>query len=213
MIAALIRRATRSRGEPGQAAHLARLNTEAWNRELLKHMEWRCLEELCAAYFQALGFTTGPSYPRADGSVDLCLYAAGADSASSVVQSKAWDPYPIGMKALHELRASMSAAGVREGVMIAAGRFTPEAARFAAKEDIALIDGAGLIEKFAALPPEKAAALLKSATKGDFLTPTCPRCSIKMTARKSTGAGRMFWGCQNYPRCKLTIARTTILPA
>ncbi|MDJ0908344.1 MAG: NERD domain-containing protein [Woeseiaceae bacterium] len=35
--------------------------------------------------------------------------------------------------------------------------------------------------------------------------PECPRCSAKMvkrTATKSKYAGRKFWGCSNYPRCK-----------
>jgi ssDNA-binding Zn-finger/Zn-ribbon topoisomerase 1 len=34
-----------------------------------------------------------------------------------------------------------------------------------------------------------------------------------MTGRKSTREGRMFWGCQNYPRCKHTFSNTTITPA
>src|SRR5258706_542787 len=93
------------------------------------------------------------------------------------------------------------------------GKFTPEAVGFAAKENIQLIDGASLLEKLAGLLPEKALSLLKFATKGDFLTPTCPRCSIKMTARKSTGEGRMFLGCTNYPRCKLTFSSSIIAPA
>jgi restriction system protein len=209
----LVRRALRPGGEPGQAARLERLNTGKWTRELLKHMEWRRLEELCVAYFEELGFRTAIAYGRADGAVDISLYAAGADSASILVHCKAWDAYPIGIKVLHELRGAMTSANVAEGVMVTAGRFTPEAAGFAAKENIQLIDGAGLIDKFAALLPEKALALLKFATKGDFLTPTCPRCSIKMTARKSTREGRVFWGCTNYPRCKQTFPSTTITPA
>src|SRR5205814_7688127 len=119
----------------------------------------------------------------------------------------------IGIKPLRELRGAMSLANVAEGVLVTSGRFTPEAVGFAAKENIQLIDGAALLEKLAALLPEKALGLLKFATKGDFLTPTCPRCSIKMTTRKSTGAGRMYWGCHNYPRCKLTFSRTTVIPA
>src|SRR5258708_7061536 len=109
--------------------------------------------------------------------------------------------------------AAMPSANVAEGVLVTAGTFTPEAAGFAAKENIQLIDGASLLEKLAALLPEKALSLLKFATKGDFLTPTCPRCSIKMTARKSTGEGRMFWGCTNYPRCQLTFSSSIIAPA
>jgi len=212
-LVALARRATRPSGEPGQSASAARLNTGKWTRELLKHLEWRRMEELCAAYFEELGFKTGITHDRDDGGVDINLYAAGADRASILVHCRAWDAYPIGIKTVRELRAAMTSANVAEGVLVTAGKFTPEAAGFAAKENIQLIDGASLLEKLAALLPEKALSLLKFATKGDFLTPTCPRCSIKMTARKSTGEGRMFWGCTNYPRCKLTFSSSIIAPA
>jgi len=212
-LAALFRHATRPSREPGQAARIERLNTGKWSRELLKHLEWRRLEELCAAYFEELGFRTGITHDRADGAVDISLYAAGADTACILVHCKAWDAYPIGLRPLQELRGAMTSANVGEGVMVAAGRFTPEAVGFAAKQNIQLIDGAALLEKLAALLPEKALGLLKFATKGDFLTPTCPRCSIKMTARRSTGGGRMYWGCRNYPRCKHTFSSATISPA
>jgi restriction system protein len=212
-LVALVQRATRPSGEPGQSANAARLNTGKWTRELLKHLEWRRLEELSVAYFEELGFRTGITHDRDDGAVDISLYAAGADKASILVHCKAWEAYPIGIKPLRELRAAMTSANVAEGAVVTSGRFTPEAIAFAAKENIQLLDGASLLEKLATLPPEKAAALLKFATKGDFLTPTCPRCSIKMTGRKSTREGRMFWGCTNYPRCKLTFSSTVIAPA
>lgn len=202
-----------NRAASALAASLERLDTGKWTRELLKHLEWRRVEELSAAYFEALGFRTGLTHDRDGGAVDISLYAAGADTASILVHCKAWDAYPIGIKPLHELRGAMTTAHVAEGVMVAAGRFTPEARSFAAKENIQLIDGAALLEKLAALVPEKALALLKFATRGDFLTPTCPRCSIKMTARRSTRGGRLFWGCINYPRCKETLSSTTIAPA
>ena len=209
----IFRRATQSRGEPGQAANLAILSTGKWTRELLKHLEWRRLEELCAAYFEELGFRTAIAHERADGGAEIWLYAADADRVSILVQCKAWDAYPIGIKALRELRAAMVTADAVEGALLTSGRFTAEAAAYAKKEAIELVDGAALLEKLTALPPEKSLALLKLATKGDFLTPTCPRCFIKMTARKSTGHGRMHWGCRNYPRCKLTFASSTVTPA
>ena len=56
------------------------------------------------------------------------------------------------------------------------------------------------------MPAEASAGLLKLATQGDFLTPTCPSCSVKMTSRKSTAEGRKFWGCRNYPLCKETFS-------
>ena len=98
-------------------------------------------------------------------------------------------------------------------MFITSGRFTQEARQFAAKQKIELISGARLIDVFSGLAPEKAQALLKLATKGDFLTPTCPCCSIKMTSRKSTDEGRAFWGCENYPRCRQTFSSTAHIPA
>jgi len=47
---------------------------------------------------------------------------------------------------------------------------------------------------------------LKAATEGDYQTPTCPACSVKMVTRKSTTRGRTYWGCRNYPACKHTFS-------
>lgn len=179
---AAVRGARSALAERGQSAEQARFNTRAWTPELLKHLEWRRFEETCAAYFDA----------------------AGIDTASTVVRCKAWDAYRVGIKPMRELRAAMRTAGAGKGLMVTSGRFTREAAAFAAAEGIELVDGAALLERFAALPAETALALLRLATQGDFLTPTCPGCGIKMTARKSTQGGRTFWGCANYPRCKQT---------
>src|SRR3954466_9008525 len=134
------RRSPGSRGEPGQASRAAKLNTGKWTFELLKHLEWRRLEELCAAYFEELAFKTAIVHERADGAADICLYAAGAGEPSILVRTKAWDPYPIGMKPVRELRAAMASANVADGVMLTSGRFTPEAKAFATKENIELID-------------------------------------------------------------------------
>src|SRR5204863_9475083 len=68
-------------GEPGQAARLERRNTGKWTHELVKHLEWRRVEELCAACFEELGFKTGTTHDRGDRAVGSSLYAAGADTA------------------------------------------------------------------------------------------------------------------------------------
>src|SRR5712664_378063 len=203
----LLRRSRESITESGRSPEHARFDTRNWTLELLKRLEWRRFEELCAAYFEALGFTTRISQ-RANGSADIGLCAAGAANAAVLVHGAAWNAYRVGIKPVRELRAAMTSAGAGEGVLVTSGSFTQEAVAFAAKEKIDLIDGAGLLAKLQALEPAKALALLKFTTQGDFLTPTCPTCSIKMTSRKSTREGRKFWGCINYPRCKHTFPGT-----
>jgi hypothetical protein len=200
-------------GSPEYAAP-SKLDAGKWTAELLKQLEWRRFEELCAAYFETLGFRTRIARSGAGGGVDIHLLAGVSDRTSIVVHGKAWDAYRVGFKAVRELRSAMASASAVEGVLVTSGRFTPEAVDFAKREEsIQLIDGADFLAKITALAPEKALALLKFATQGDFLTPTCPSCSIKMISRKSTGGGRKFWGCRNYPHCKHIFTGTANAPA
>jgi restriction system protein len=208
----LLRRSRKPVDGLRQSAARSKLDTGRWTPELLKQLEWRRFEELCAAYFETLGFRTRIAQSAAGGGVDIHLYAEGSDSATMIVQCKAWNAYRVGIKSVRELRAVMTSASVGKGALVTSGRFTQEASTFAGKENIQLIDGARLLGELAALSPEKALGLLKFATQGDFLTPTCPSCSIKMISRQSTKRGRKFWGCPNYPRCKQTFSGLTPPP-
>ena len=178
------------------------VDTAQWTPELLKRLEWRRFEELCAAYFEALGFRVDLAGAGAD--VAINLYEQGSKSASVIVQCRPWTAHQVGIKPVRELRGAMTSGSVGEGVLVTSGKFTKEARDFAGKQGVRLIDGTDLAAKLAALVPEKALALYKLATQGDFLTPTCPSCAIKMISRKSTARGRPYWGCRNYPACKQT---------
>ena len=186
----------------------AKVDTRQWTAELLKRLEWRRFEQLCAAYFETLGFKADLVHAGADGSGAITLYPQGSASAAILVQCRPWNAYRVGIKPVRGLHSAMTAANVGEGVLVTSGKFTQEARDFAGKEKISLIDGPELVAKIAALVPEKSLALLEYATEGDFLTPTCPTCAIKMISRKSTLHGRAYWGCRNYPRCKHTFFST-----
>ena len=181
-------------------------NDAQWTPELLKRLEWRRFEQLCAAYFEALGFTA--DLAGAGGGASINLYEQGSKSASAIVQCRPWTAYHVGIKPVRELRGAMTSGNVGDGVLVTSGKFTKEARDFAGKQGVRLIDGADLVAKIAALVPEKSLALHKLATQGDFQTPTCPSCTIKMISRKSTAYGRRYWGCRNYPACKHTFFET-----
>jgi restriction system protein len=198
----------------GRAVHAApwKLDAEQWSLELLRRLEWRRLEELAVAYFDATGFTARVSHPGADGA-DITLHAEGGEAAVTLARCKAWNAYSVGIKPLHALHAQMAASGAQKGLMLTSGRFSQEARTFAAGQGIELVDGAAFLSRIIALPREKSLALLRFATEGDFLTPTCPACAIKMVSRQSTQGGRKFWGCRNYPRCKHFSYATANAPA
>lgn len=203
---ALLRRSTGGDGASGQVAERAKFQGGEWTLELLKRMDWRRFEELCVAYFEALGYEAAVTRPRPRASLDIALRAKDAAQASILVHCKGWDAYRIGAKAVRELRAAMTSARIGEGVVVTCARFTQDAVTLAAAEKIRLIDGAGLLARLEELPAQTRLDLLKLVQKGDFLTPTCPACAAKMTARRSTSEGRKFWGCRNYPRCKETFS-------
>ncbi|HZZ95068.1 MAG TPA: restriction endonuclease [Usitatibacter sp.] len=182
-----------------------RVDTSAWNLELLRALEWKRFEELCAAYFRLLGFRTLLAKPGPDGGVDIHLIAEGDAKPGVLVQCKAWSTYDVGVKCIRELLGVMAAEQVREGVFVTTGRFTQPARDFAGGKEIMLIDGPDLLRKIDALADDQRSSLLALATAGDFTRPTCPSCGVKMVRRIAKASGDPFWGCENFPGCRTTL--------
>ena len=182
------------------------VDTSKWSLDLLKQLEWRRFEEVCAAYFEALNLRAVINQFGADGGIDITLYSSDSETPRALVQCKAWNTTPVGVKPVRELRGVMAARKIAKGIFVTSGTFTKDAKEFATQEGIHLLEGDLLVEKLLALPAEKNQAVLQVATQGDFTTPTCPSCGVKMTRRESRKDGRPFWGCVNYPRCHQTLA-------
>lgn len=180
---------------------------QSWSLENLQKLEWKRLEILTAQFFKAIGFDARMTRVGADGGVDVELRQTGQDKPVGYAQCKAWTTYKVGVKPLRELYGVMAAEHVQHGVFVTTSIFTEEAREFARGKDLELVDGATLIGFIERLPQDRQQELLKTAFAGDFSTPTCPNCDIKMvsrTAHKGKDVGSTFWGCHNYPRCKRT---------
>lgn len=202
------------RGRPGSPpverrwTHLARqIDTTRWSLDVLKALEWKRFEMLCGEYFRELGFRAESTRGGPDGAIGLRLYARGERVAGILVQCRSWRTPQVGPKEVRELFASMAAEGVKEGILVACGTITPDARTFVVGRDIHLIDGEDLLAKLGVLGDETQASLLRFATRGDYVTPTCPSCGIKMVRRApKSGGGGAHWGCPNFPRCRSTLA-------
>jgi restriction system protein len=172
---------------------------------LLNQMDWKRFEQLTEGYFQKTGWLTRPNRTGADGGVDIHLFRPGEGGAAAVVQCKAWSTYMVGVKPVRELLGVMTSDKVPQGFFVTSGSYADEAMDFAEKNNITLISGCNLLRKIKELSPSDQEALRDLATKGDYLTPTCPSCGRKMvmiTPAKSVKVRRSFWGCPSYPRCK-----------
>jgi restriction system protein len=181
--------------------------TGRFSEDLLHELEWKRFELLVEGYFAFSGWTTRPNRIGADGGVDVHLFRPDQQKAAAVVQCKAWNAYTVGVKPVRELFGVMAADGVPEGFFVTTGDYTGEARSFAAGKPMSLIDGHDLLKRLESLPAEAQADLFARVTAGDFTTPTCPQCGIKMVRReagKGRAIGSEFWGCPKYPRCRQT---------
>jgi restriction system protein len=176
-----------------------------WGLELLREIDWKRFEEICADYFRAIGFRAVTQNNGPDGGIDITLYAANnAGAVSAIVQCKRWSSQQVGPKAIREFLGVMTDQKISKGFFVTSSSFNSEAIRLALDNNIELIDGATLLTKILKLPPEQQVTLLNAATEGDYLTPTCANCGIKLVERNSSMDGSKFWGCVNYPRCRFT---------
>src|SRR5437773_11706721 len=80
-----------------------------WSLELLRRLEWRRFEELCTAYYEALGFTTTQARPGTDGGADIGLVAGGADKPPSVLQCKGGSVHTVSLTPVRERGAAVAA--------------------------------------------------------------------------------------------------------
>src|SRR5947207_3885186 len=104
--ALLVGRSASALRERSRSADRARFDSTKWTLQLLRHMEWRRFEELCVAYFEALGFTTDIARSPASGLADIGLRPGADGPATMLARSRAWNAYPIGIKPLQELHAA-----------------------------------------------------------------------------------------------------------
>ena len=182
--------------------------TDAWTVELLGRLDWKRFEEITAAYYHELGYVIKHSQTGPDGSGAVHLYKNGKPQPAMVLQRRAWNAGPVGPEPLRELAAVMATDKVGYGVFFTPGDFTAEASAFARGKILDLVDGREFIHRIKQLAPAVQQSLLEEATQGDYTTPTCPGCDIKMvpaSAEDQPVEGGDYWVCRNRPQCQRTL--------
>ncbi|SKC81302.1 restriction system protein [Burkholderia sp. CF099] len=191
-------------GQSDEASSASLAKPTEWTIDAIKQLEWKRFEMLCVWYYEAIGFTVKTVPYGADGGIDATLYRDGREAPIAVVQCKAWRT-PVKVEPVRALGGVMHSKKVKRGVFWSLAGFIGQPVRdYASQADILLVDGAGIVERIRALEADKQAKLLALAFEGDYRTPTCAACGVKMVERQ--GNVGSFWGCRNYPKCKVTMA-------
>jgi restriction system protein len=172
----------------------------SWTLEALRALEWKRFELLCAKYYEVVGFQSETLRCGADGGIDVKLFKIDPTQPIAIVQCKAWNKYSVGVKEVRELLGVMAHEKVGRGIFITTSTYTQDALTFGNANPLQLLDGQGFVRKIQDLPQDKQDRLRQFAFEGDYRTPTCASCGIKMVKRESNRGP--FWGCVHYPRCK-----------
>ena len=199
------------KSEAGESVPSPQVDATCWSAQLLSALEWKRFEQVCAGLFERLGFDTRTTTKGADGGVDIHLFRRPGEQAVAIVQCKAWTgSSKVGVRYIRELHGVMASKRINDGIFATTTIFSDDAKEYAKANHIDLMDRDTILKSISTLTTEQQASLLQFATAGDYATPTCPSCGVKMTRRNPKAGGKPFWGCVYYPRCHsiINIAKT-----
>ena len=191
------------RTEPGLLSSITeKLNAKLgrqWNKQVFADIEWRRFEAVCEGFFAQSGLKTKSQSHGADGGVDIWMYSAHAEGPVSIAQCKHWRGEVVTVKEIREFFGVMSSHKLQRGTFVTTSTYTADAQKFANENGINALDGDKLLKLIATRTAEQQKELLDIAYEGDYSTPTCASCGIKLVKRTK------FWGCSNFPKCRTQI--------
>ena len=170
-----------------------------WSLKLIQELEWKLFEELCVSLYRENGFKAEATPLGGDGGIDIKLFKDSSNIPVAIVQCKSWSQ-KVGVKPLREFLGVMKHEGISTGFYLTTSDFTQEAENVAKQNGIRLANGHTILKMIQKLNPETQNNLYNKIAHGDYKTPTCPSCGVKMQRRKS--ANGEFWGCRYFPKCR-----------
>lgn len=181
-----------------------------WSIDLIKELDWHGFEKLCAAYFREKGYRAELTNFGPDGGIDIKLFKDGhsKEKPLGIIQCKAWKNRPIKVNEVRELYGVKAAEEMPLAIFMTTNEYTTDAIEFSKEKHLKLLTGHDILNLIESLTEEKKSRILEEITDGDYKTPTCARCGVKMVKRTSTKEpriGKEFWGCVNYPKCRSVI--------
>ncbi len=172
----------------------------------LDEINWQDFELLVGEHFRQQGFVVEETAGGADGGIDLIAVKNGE---KYLIQCKQWKAYKVGVKVVRELLGVMVGAAASGGFVVTSGQVTHDAEVFAKNNNITLLDGKALrrmIQGQAKLsdPVQESEPAFKPYRTNLVM---CSKCGAKLvlrTAKKGKNAGKQFYGCSRFPKCRYT---------
>jgi restriction system protein len=106
-------------------------------------MSWRDFSAALEDGWLKAGFTVTRREGRDSGGADFAIHKSGA---TTLVAGKRWKAASLGVEPLRELKAALDKAEARDGIFVALGDVTPQAAKFARDSGIRVLQAPELVK-------------------------------------------------------------------
>lgn len=202
----LDQKALKSVSKTVSAKPLSQPKHTEWSIALIEQIEWRVFENLCTRLREEKGFSAKETNVGADGGVDFYLYAKSTKQKIGAVQCKSWSKKQIGVNVLRELQGVVASEQLKLGLLMYSGELSKAANEFLALSSVSIKaqGGEAILAGIEKLDYSRQQALLSEVTSGDYMTPSCPNCDVKLVERTAQKTGDTFMGCVNFPQCRYT---------
>lgn len=174
------------------------------NASPLNALSWIEFESYVGEFFKHQGYDVKQSFSKqTDGGVDIWLTK---DGELSLVQCKHWKARKVGVQVLREMYGVMIEHQASKMIIVTSGDFTAEAITFAQGKRLWLVNGSELVHMI----EEGRSLTQKPVIEGlspQFPPKLCPKCHSELVvrlAKKGQNAGKSFYGCTAFPKCRYT---------
>jgi restriction system protein len=163
-------------------------------------------ERRLVVLFRALSYQVTHVGAAGDFGGDLVISKNGT---RTVVQAKRYGKN-VGVKAVQEVVAAKSMYDCSAAMVVTNRDFTAPARTLARSAGVELWGREQLIARLLATqggPDGVSAAPIPAPPQAAVSAPLCPHCALPMvlrTAQRGRYSGQQFYGCANYPQCRIT---------
>jgi hypothetical protein len=163
------------------------IDSSQWSLELLRRLDWRRFHDLAETMLSRAGYMVEGERSEEDGSRILSIRRGSRreNRADALLFLAGWEAFRISERHFANFVDEMERCQVSQGVLVTPGDFSAGAARAARSDKFELIDGDAFMATMQDLPESDLEWLLAVTTAGEFASPTCPQCGLKMQWRES----------------------------
>lgn len=174
-----------------------------WTLDLLQELEWCRFEEVCVGFLRMLGMDAVATNAGPAGDANLSIRQSASAAPHAVGRTRA-GVITVEVERVRALYAVLVHDQLKQAFFLTSASFSAQASAAGRGVGMILMDGPTMLKRIQALAPQQQEALLETAVRGDFRSPTCPACRRRMVLR--SGDFKSFWRCTGYPECKERMA-------